>query len=765
MPNLNIATMPDLLVQQGQAQGLGEATGLSGSLLIGQKMQSRGNEWSVVFGKATVKQALIGEKTKEAAVEEKPQQASGFLTGQTSQESGETTDTEPAKGSDVSLLMENGLVAPALPMNIAVETMSQEGLLAGSQTPIDEGNGVATANSSLGIKSAISGALQQKQLTTVMTNVESASIFGKSSEATAQLFGQPAEATAMASKLGMGPFGSGTAEIVGQANANGSQQGKQATIGVGKVIDPLSALSPVGQKNLSASLNNERAAGVIIGQPVNGTAATTSEAGVQTASWTTTVTNQSQIAPAIDTLVGQSSGSATMDGQTVKGILSSEVVISTPLSSETQTTESTAAQPQAVRQLFWQDLQARMFGQIKQAVSGNETSSLPTTETRASVSGEATSGKTFTLPTSEMTAARAASIRTQTATMAQTISSMAETAEAMTSAIAVEGAEPTITLSESATTSAFITDETNKQVRKSDHSFGSLQRSIQEGSERTAAQAVTSVSSTQDEAFSTEQLRNGAGFPSTEEATVKTAHGRRETARQSTLQTGSFKAVNAQTMQGDNQATATAATLDDTGAATQPVSNEGLNQAGKSSFNPQAAAAVSSTDHSRGVGRTTEFQTVESRGKELAESIQTIEKLTAITGRTLLQKAQEGGGSIRLQLEPPELGHMKLEIQVTKDGVKAEAVVENGLVRQTLMDNIPQLRQVLLDKGLELQRFDVFQQMSQNTSREGWSEGQTGGDGYAYDEPETEKTSNGVKQRQRTSYAMRGMAGNINLFA
>jgi flagellar hook-length control protein FliK len=88
-----------------------------------------------------------------------------------------------------------------------------------------------------------------------------------------------------------------------------------------------------------------------------------------------------------------------------------------------------------------------------------------------------------------------------------------------------------------------------------------------------------------------------------------------------------------------------------------------------------------------------------------------IERLVEATGRALLAKAAEGGGSMRLRLEPPELGHVRLDIQVSKDIVRAEAVVEHSQVKQALLDQMPQLRQTLADRGLDLQGFDVRQQL------------------------------------------------------
>lgn len=148
--------------------------------------------------------------------------------------------------------------------------------------------------------------------------------------------------------------------------------------------------------------------------------------------------------------------------------------------------------------------------------------------------------------------------------------------------------------------------------------------------------------------------------------------------------------------------------------------------------------------------------------------IERLRDLVSITGRTIASKAAAGGGSIRLQLEPPQLGQMKLDIQVDKDGVRAAAVVESSQVKQVLLDNLPQLRQMFNEKGMDLQRFDVFQQLpNQQPGRDLMSGSRSFADPRPGSQSGSESTSRSAQSQvgHAAIYALRGMSGNIRVRA
>jgi flagellar hook-length control protein FliK len=69
--------------------------------------------------------------------------------------------------------------------------------------------------------------------------------------------------------------------------------------------------------------------------------------------------------------------------------------------------------------------------------------------------------------------------------------------------------------------------------------------------------------------------------------------------------------------------------------------------------------------------------------------------------------AVERGGEVRLRLSPPELGRLTLDV-VVRDGVlSARLEAETQSARSLLIDNLPALRERLLEQQVRIDRFDV----------------------------------------------------------
>jgi len=64
-------------------------------------------------------------------------------------------------------------------------------------------------------------------------------------------------------------------------------------------------------------------------------------------------------------------------------------------------------------------------------------------------------------------------------------------------------------------------------------------------------------------------------------------------------------------------------------------------------------------------------------------------------------------GVVRLRLHPPELGSLRLEIQVRGGVMHARVEAENAAVRNLLLDQLPQLRDRLAQQDIKVQQFDV----------------------------------------------------------
>jgi len=116
------------------------------------------------------------------------------------------------------------------------------------------------------------------------------------------------------------------------------------------------------------------------------------------------------------------------------------------------------------------------------------------------------------------------------------------------------------------------------------------------------------------------------------------------------------------------------------------------------------------------------FVNLHSRGFLPAYLIDQIKKQIS---RSILK----GERVIRLQLKPPELGVLKIELDIKDNILKLGMITENSSVRQLLLSSVHELREALVERGLKLERLDVqinheFGQSLAN-SKEGLKEGQS----------------------------------------
>lgn len=76
----------------------------------------------------------------------------------------------------------------------------------------------------------------------------------------------------------------------------------------------------------------------------------------------------------------------------------------------------------------------------------------------------------------------------------------------------------------------------------------------------------------------------------------------------------------------------------------------------------------------------------------------------------------EGETELRIRLDPPELGTVKLKIVSTGGDVRAELQVTSDAVRRVVESQLPELRQKLEDAGVRVQRMDVTTDSAGNSS-------------------------------------------------
>ncbi|PQO26748.1 hypothetical protein C5Y96_19900 [Blastopirellula marina] len=76
------------------------------------------------------------------------------------------------------------------------------------------------------------------------------------------------------------------------------------------------------------------------------------------------------------------------------------------------------------------------------------------------------------------------------------------------------------------------------------------------------------------------------------------------------------------------------------------------------------------------------------------------------------------GQSIKIRLNPSELGQLKVEIKIENGNLSAKIEAENAATRQVLLDNLPQLRERLAESNINVQHFEV-ELMGQQTPQDG----------------------------------------------
>lgn len=66
-----------------------------------------------------------------------------------------------------------------------------------------------------------------------------------------------------------------------------------------------------------------------------------------------------------------------------------------------------------------------------------------------------------------------------------------------------------------------------------------------------------------------------------------------------------------------------------------------------------------------------------------------------------------GEDSVRIQMDPPELGALDITVRVQGNEVQAQVSAEQDWTRRMIEQTIEQLRQMMEDRGLQLRQFDV----------------------------------------------------------
>jgi len=76
-------------------------------------------------------------------------------------------------------------------------------------------------------------------------------------------------------------------------------------------------------------------------------------------------------------------------------------------------------------------------------------------------------------------------------------------------------------------------------------------------------------------------------------------------------------------------------------------------------------------------------------------------------GKQISRSILRGERVIRLQLKPPDLGTVKLEMNIKDNILKLGMIAENSLVKELLLSNVHELKQALVEQGVKLDKLDV----------------------------------------------------------
>lgn len=79
-------------------------------------------------------------------------------------------------------------------------------------------------------------------------------------------------------------------------------------------------------------------------------------------------------------------------------------------------------------------------------------------------------------------------------------------------------------------------------------------------------------------------------------------------------------------------------------------------------------------------------------------------------GREIVLSVRNGVEKIRLMLDPPQLGHLYMEVTKEKEVVKAALWTESHAARELLEAHRKELFKILEENGFKLEKFDVFVQ-------------------------------------------------------
>lgn len=81
--------------------------------------------------------------------------------------------------------------------------------------------------------------------------------------------------------------------------------------------------------------------------------------------------------------------------------------------------------------------------------------------------------------------------------------------------------------------------------------------------------------------------------------------------------------------------------------------------------------------------------------------------LTQQVGKSLIRAINLGENSLKIQLKPPELGRLLMTIDNTGNNMRVSIMTENHAAKEIITQNVTELRSLLSNSGVNLERFEV----------------------------------------------------------
>lgn len=155
------------------------------------------------------------------------------------------------------------------------------------------------------------------------------------------------------------------------------------------------------------------------------------------------------------------------------------------------------------------------------------------------------------------------------------------------------------------------------------------------------------------------------------------------------------------------------------------ISAENVVRGGAEAGRGAATGADGIAGSGTGSGGTSAASSIPAKGAEAGLTSRLSDSIIKQVADKMLFQVRNGQQQLRVNLNPPELGRININIVMKQSGLQASIIAESSVVRDALEGQIHQLRAALAEQGLDLERFDVFVAHDQQQSASGWRRSQS----------------------------------------